>query len=77
MTAVIEGLYKQGKIELLHPPPELPEGRVRVIVIAEQRPQSTLRLMTFGMFPGDTSTLEDFKEAQWHGDQEWDDAHGQ
>jgi hypothetical protein len=28
------------------------------------------------MYPGDASTLADFKEAEWHGEKEWDDADG-
>ena len=77
MTAIVEGVYKQGKIELLQPPAGLPEGRVRIIVIAEERPKPPPRLMTFGMYPGDTSTLEDFKEAEWHGEKEFDLPNGQ
>jgi hypothetical protein len=75
--AIVEGLYKQGKIELLEAPAHLPEGRVRVIVIAEDRAKPPPRLMTFGMYPGDSSTLGDFKEAEWHGEKEWDEADGQ
>jgi len=70
MTSVAEGFYKQGKIELLQPPPGLPEGHVRVIVIAEEPTKPPPCLLTFGKYPGDTSTLEDFKEAQWHGAKE-------
>jgi len=68
MTSIVEGFYKQGKIELLHPPSGLPEGHVRVIVIADERPKRPPRLLTFGRYPGDASTLEDFKGAQWHGE---------
>ena len=75
MSVVVEGVYKQGKIELLQVPANLPEGRVRVIVIAEDhRPKPPPRLMTFGMCRGKVmSTLEDFKEAEWHGEREWDE----
>ncbi|HVA49584.1 MAG TPA: hypothetical protein VNH11_24670 [Pirellulales bacterium] len=78
MTAIVEGVYKQGKVELLQAPAGLPEGRVRVILIAEaDRPKPPPRMMTFGMFPGDTSTLEDFTEAEWQGEEKWGDADGQ
>lgn len=78
MAIILEGLYKDGNIELLQPPPGLSEGRVRVIVIAEEeRPKLPPRLLTFGMYPGDTSTLEDFKDAEWRGEEEWGDGHGQ
>jgi hypothetical protein len=79
MTVIIEGVYKQGKIELSHPPADLPEGRVRVILIPQDdRPQTSRRMMTFGCLgSGDTSTLEDFEypDAEWQ--MEWDDADGQ
>jgi hypothetical protein len=77
MTAIVEGLYKQGKIELVQGPANAPEGRVRVILIAEDRPKVPPRLLTFGKYPGDTSTLEDFQGAQWYGEREFDPPHGQ
>jgi len=76
MTAIVEGVYKQGKIELLQMPAGVPEGRVRVIVIAEDdRPKPPPRMMTYGMYPGDNSTLEDFEDAEWQ--KEWDECDGQ
>lgn len=36
MTAIVEGFYKQGRIDLAEPLPNLPEGRVQVIVIAKE-----------------------------------------
>ncbi len=75
MTAIVDGIYKQGKIELLQPPNDLPEGPVRVIVIAENRPKPPPRMITYGMYPGDTSTLEDFKFTEWQ--KKWDDGDGQ
>ena len=78
MGAVVEGIYKHGKIELLQEPSGIPEGRVRVLVMPEpQQPKPPPRMMTFGMYRGDQSTLDDFKIAEWHGDKEWDDASGQ
>jgi hypothetical protein len=73
MTAIIDGVYEHGRIELRQPPANLPEGRVRVIVIAEDPVKPAPRQVTFGMYPGDASTLEDFKVAQWHGETEWND----
>jgi hypothetical protein len=78
MTAIVEGFYKQGKIDLLEPLPELPEGHVRVIVIATAQPKPPSCLLTFGKYQkGRMSTLEDFKDAEWHGDEEFDAPHGQ
>jgi hypothetical protein len=73
MTTIVEGVYKQGKIELADPPADLPEGPVRVIVIPQDgRPKPPPRMMTFGMFRGDRmSTLDDFKFTEW--EREWDE----
>ena len=79
MSTIVEGIYKEGVIQLLQTPAGLSEGRVRVIVMPEaDGSQPPPRMMTFGMLgTGDMSTLEDFKEAEWHGENEWDDANGQ
>jgi len=77
MTVIVEGLYKQGKIELLQTPPDLPEGRVRLIMIAEDGPTRTPCFLAFGKYSGDSSTLEDFRGAQWHGEEEFDPSNGQ
>lgn len=64
MTAIVEGVLKQGTIELLEVPFGLQEGRVRVIVIPNELPKPTPRLLTFGKYQtGRMSTLEDFKDA--------------
>jgi hypothetical protein len=77
MTAIVDGLYKQGKIELLQTPLGLPEGRIRLILIAQDQPQPPACYLPYGKYPGDKSTLEDFKGAQWHGEAEFDNQHGQ
>jgi hypothetical protein len=78
MTTIVEGIYKQGKIELLEAPAGVPEGRVRVILIPQvERPTALPRMIRFGMYPGDNSTLDDFKDAEWHGEKEWDGGDGQ
>jgi hypothetical protein len=77
LTTIVEGVYKDGKIELLQPPQNLPEGRVRVVLIADDRLKPPPHILTYGKFPGDTSTLDDFNEAQWRGEKEFDSADGQ
>ena len=77
MAVIVEGLYEQGKLELLQAPANVPEGRVRIILIPEDRPKLTPCLLTFGKYPGDASTLEDFQCAQWHGEREFDPPDGQ
>lgn len=67
MTAIVEGFYKQGKIKLAEPLPDLPEGHVRVIVIAKEQPKPSPCLLKFGKHQtGRMSTLEDFDTARWH-----------
>lgn len=73
MTAIVSGVHKQGTIELLEAVPGLPDGPVRVLVLTVGQAQPGPRLLTFGMYPGDASTLDDFADAQWHGDA-WDEA---
>ncbi len=78
MTAIVEGFYKQGKINLLETPQGLPEGPVRVIVIAQEQSKSPPCHLTFGKYrAGNMSSLDDFKDAEWHGEEEFDDGHGQ
>src|SRR5437879_4210491 len=78
MMTIVEGFYKQGNIELVEPPRGLQEGRVRVILIAEEQPKPPPSFLTFGKYgTGTMSTLEDFKDAEWHGEQELDDRHGE
>jgi hypothetical protein len=78
MMAIIEGVYKQGKIDLLEIPAGLPEGRVRVIVIPEGRPKPPPCNLTFGKYQtGSASTLEDFQDAEWCGEEGLGDRRGQ
>ena len=74
MTAMVSGIYKDGKIELLETPDSLREGRVRVLIIEEENPKPAPRYLVRGKYKGGKDiTLEDFKEAEWHGEEEFDD----
>jgi hypothetical protein len=78
MTIILEGVYQQGKIELLQPPPDLREGRVRVILIADEPAKPPPCFLTYGKYPtGKMSTLEDFRDAEWHGEEEFNAPNGQ
>jgi hypothetical protein len=78
MTAIVPGIYKQGKVELLGVPAGLPEGPVRVVLIGEGEGNRPSQPLTYGKYgKGRLSTLEDFKDAEWHGEQEFDALHGQ
>ncbi|HZP85153.1 MAG TPA: hypothetical protein VFB21_26255 [Chthonomonadaceae bacterium] len=77
MTAIVEGIYKEGKVELLETPVGLREGRVRVILTEEPEEKPAPRYLQRGKYKGGRmSTLEDFKEAEWHGEEEFDDLYG-
>jgi hypothetical protein len=77
MTAIVTGVYRQGKLELLETPQGLREGPVRVVLIEQEGPVPPRRHLTFGKYQGGRlSTLEDFRQAQWHGEVEFDARHG-
>jgi hypothetical protein len=74
MTALVSGIYKDGKIELLETPEGLREGRVRVLVIAEEEPKPAPRYLTFGKYRGDKDpSLEDFEAAGREWEEELDE----
>ena len=78
VTAIIEGVYKHGTIELLESLPGLEDGPVRVIVLGAEPPKPPACYLTFGKYrSGKMSTLEDFRAAEWHGEEEFDPANGQ
>ncbi len=77
MTAIVDGVLKKDTIELLKTPDGMPEGRVRVIVIAEGQTKPPSCLLTFGKYQtGRMSSLEDFADAQWRGEAEFDPNRG-
>jgi hypothetical protein len=68
MLQSVEGIYKQGKIELLEAPIDVEESRVIITFLkTKSRPESP-KMMSFGMFSGNNqSTEEDFHLAEFHG----------
>ncbi len=76
MSTNVEGIYSQGKIELLEIPVGIREGRVRVLMMADdEKPKLEPRYLVRGKYPGDTPP-EAFEEAEWHGEPEFDDLYG-
>jgi hypothetical protein len=77
MLTTVEGIYKDGKVELLEQPTNEKESRVLVTFIESQAQVSTeeenpKRMIRFGMYPGPGVTTEDdFKLAEWHGEDEF------
>jgi hypothetical protein len=74
MTAVVRGIYREGKIELLETPAGLREGRVRLILMEEPDTKPEPQYLIFGKYSGGPDvTLEDLEGAEWHGEPEFDD----
>lgn len=77
MTVIVTGVYKHGKVELLETPMGLREGRVRVILTEEPESKPQPQYLVFGKYAGGRdTTLEDFKDAEWRGEAEFDDLYG-
>jgi hypothetical protein len=63
MTQAVEGIYRNGVVELLEIPEDIQESRV-LITFLPATPQ-TSKIMTLGMFRGDRpSTEADFVSAE-------------
>jgi hypothetical protein len=69
MPRTVPGIYKEGKIELLETPTGIPEGRVLVTVQPDDTPKPAPRYLQRGKYTkGRLSTEEDFKIAEWRGE---------
>ncbi|WP_250123536.1 hypothetical protein [Chroococcidiopsis sp. CCMEE 29] len=68
MLQAVEGIYRNGKIELLETPHNIQESRVLITFLSSVIHQEPV-LMTFGMFSGEQQSTEaDFEIAQFQGD---------
>jgi hypothetical protein len=71
MITTVEGVYKQGKIELLELPVGVQEARVLVTFLTQAINASPRRRMVYGQFAGARmATEDDFKIAEWRGEAE-------
>lgn len=71
MLKSVEGIYKDGKIELSELPSDVTQSRVIVTFLASKQVQSNSQMISFGMFNGSNqSTEEDFKVAEFYEDVE-------
>ncbi|MGF1674596.1 MAG: hypothetical protein ACFCUV_13045 [Rivularia sp. (in: cyanobacteria)] len=71
MLQSIEGIYKDGKVELTELPSDVLESQVIVTFLKSRNSLQHSQIMTFGMFSGNKqSTEEDFSIAEFHGDKE-------
>ncbi|MDF5737633.1 MULTISPECIES: hypothetical protein [unclassified Nostoc] len=68
MLQTIQGIYRNGKIELAEVPQNITESQVFVTFLTSQSVSLDSQLMSFGMFSGSQqSTESDFKDAEFHG----------
>lgn len=71
MTRTVAGVYENGVIRLLEVPEDLQEGEVVVTLVQETRAAARPPGLQYGAYSqGRMSTEEDFKLAEWPGDQE-------
>ncbi|MBN3906346.1 MAG: hypothetical protein HWQ35_07240 [Nostoc sp. NMS1] len=71
MLQSIEGVYKNGKIQLSEFPSDVSESRVIVTFLEQKKPQIKKQIMRLGMFSGNKqSTEKDFQITEFHGDTE-------
>jgi hypothetical protein len=69
MLQTIQGIYRNGRIDLLEIPQGITESQVFVTFVPPQISNTNHHLMSFGMFAGvQQSTEADFKEAEFQGD---------
>jgi hypothetical protein len=74
MLITVEGVYENGRIELVDPPSGLGRSRVLVTFLPSEEASDSRGQMVYGQFKGDRmSTEEDFKFAEWHDEAEADD----
>ena len=69
MLQSIQGVYKNGLIELAEIPEDIEESQVIVTFLEAKAKTTTKQIIYFGMFSGSKqSTEEDFKIAEFTGD---------
>lgn len=69
MITTVEGIYKQGKVELFEIPPGVQESQVLVTFLPQTATHASPRRMIYGQFAGkNMSTEEDFRSAEWRGE---------
>lgn len=70
MLQTIEGIYKNGKIELKEIPKDISQSEVLITFLSENKNTSTKKQskrIYFGMFAGEKKSTEaDFKEAEFN-----------
>ncbi len=69
MLQTIQGIYRNGKIELAEIPQDITESQVFVTFFKPESVSLASQFMSFGMFSGSQQSTEaDFKDAEFNGD---------
>ena len=69
MLQTIQGIYRNGKIELAEIPQDITESQVFVTFFKPESVSRTSQFMSFGMFSGSQQSTEaDFRDAEFNGD---------
>ena len=69
MLQTIQGIYRNGKIELAEIPQDITESQVFVTFFKPESVSRASQFMSFGMFSGSQQSTEaDFRDAEFNGD---------
>lgn len=69
MLQTIQGIYRNGKVELAEIPKDITESQVFVTFFKPESVSRASQLMSFGMFSGSQQSTEaDFRDAEFDGD---------
>ena len=69
MLQTIQGMYRNGKVELAEIPKDITESQVFVTFFKPQSASLASQFMSFGMFSGSQQSTEaDFRDAEFNGD---------
>jgi|GEM_PF-644763 len=76
MLHTVEGIYKNGTIQLSEIPPNISESKVLITFVnteldtePEKKTSNSSKMIYFGMFSGENQSTEaDFHEAEFNGD---------
>ncbi|MFN5397677.1 MAG: hypothetical protein ACK5C4_08680, partial [Pseudanabaena sp.] len=69
MLQTIQGIYRNGKVELAEIPQDITESQVFVTFFKPQSVSLANQFMSFGMFSGSQqSTEDDFRDVEFNGD---------
>ena len=69
MLQTIQGIYRNGKIELPEIPQDITESQVFVTFFKPESVSRASQFMSFGMFSGSQQSTEaDFRDAEFNGD---------